>query len=96
MFDPRHVTNLELYLNKNSLAIRFGGRVSKLKELDNLGLVYAGGINPDNVVGLTRTLNQFFPRRFSVDIESIVRTEKDLDIGKVRDYLNGYKKAMRC
>ncbi len=87
MFDPSHGTDLELDLDEKSLAVRFGKGITANWELDNLGLVYAGGIKPTNVKSLTKSLNHFFPNRISIDIESGVRTDDNLDIGLVRDYL---------
>lgn len=87
MFDPSHGTNLELNLNENSLAIRFGKSIVANKELDNLGLVYAGGTKPTNVIFLNKSLNHFFPNRTSIDIESGVRIDDRLDEGLVKEYL---------
>ena len=89
MFDPSHGTNLNLDLDENTLAIRFGKRIIANKELNHLGLVYAGGIKPSNIRQLTRMLYSFFPNRFSIDVESGVRTEDKLDLGLVRKYLVG-------
>ena len=50
--------------------------------------MYAGGIKPTNVRKLTMTLSSFFPEeRFSIDIESGVRTQDKLDLELVREYL---------
>jgi len=87
MFDPSHGTNLELDLDENSLAVRFGRGIVANRELDHLGLVYAGGIKPTNVRPLTKSLNHFFPNRVNIDIESGVRTDDKLDMDLVRDYL---------
>ncbi len=87
MFDPSHGTNLELDLDENSLAVKFGRGIVANKELDHLGLVYAGGIKPTNVRPLTKSLNHLFPNRVSIDIESGVRSDDKLDIDLVRDYL---------
>lgn len=96
MFDPSHGTNLELDLDENSLAVKFGKAIVANKELDHLGLVYAGGIKPTNVRQLIKSLNHFFPNRVSIDIESGVRTNDNLDLDLVKDYLirckNGYPK----
>lgn len=91
MFDPSHGTNLELDLDENSLAVRFGRGIVAKNELDHLGLVYAGGIKPTNVRPLTKSLNQFFPNRVSIDIESGVRTNDEFDLELVREYLKGYR-----
>lgn len=91
MFDPSHGTNLELDLDENSLAVRFGRGILANRELDHLGLVYAGGIKSTNVRPLTRSLNHFFPNRVSIDIESGVRRDDKLDMNLVRDYLIGYR-----
>ncbi|GEM_PF-3170666 len=93
MFDPSHGTNLDLDLGENSLAIRFGKEIVATRDLDNIGLVYAGGIKPANVERLTKTLNSFFPNRISVDIESGVRINDKLDLDLVRKYLVKYKSA---
>jgi hypothetical protein len=95
MFDPSHGTNLALDLDGNSLAIRFGEEVVAMRELDNLGLVYAGGINPGNVEGLTKILTSFFPDRISVDIESGARTENMLDLKLIREYLVNFREAIQ-
>ena len=91
MFDPSHGTNLDLDLDENSLAIRFGLEITKMKhsyDLNHIGLVYAGGIKPTNVRKLTMTLSDFFPEeKFSIDIESGVRTQDKLDLKLVREYL---------
>jgi len=94
MFDPSHGTNLELDLDEESLAVRFGKEVAKIRELDDLGLVYAGGIKPTNVAGLARTLTSFFPGRVSIDIESGVRTDNKLDLDLIRAYLVNYNEAV--
>jgi hypothetical protein len=87
MFDPSHGTNLELDLDENSLAVRFGRGIVANRELDHLGLVYAGGIKPTNVRSLTKSLTHLFPNGVSIDIESGVRTDDKLDMDLVRDYL---------
>jgi len=58
IFDPSHGTNLELNLEEESLAVRFGKVLTFDIQLvqANLGLVYAGGINPDNVKAVTKTV----------------------------------------
>lgn len=87
MFDPSHGTNLDLNLDENSLAIRFGKGIIKSPYLKELGLVYAGGIKPSNVKKITNLLNSFFPNKFSIDTESGVRTNDKLDLDLVRSYL---------
>ena len=90
MFDPSHGTNLDLNLNENSLAIRFGLGFTKMKRLynlDHLRLVYAGGIKPTNVKEIAKTLSYYFPGGYSIDVESGVRTEDKLDMDLVRGYL---------
>ena len=87
MFDPSHGTNLELDLDENRLAVRFGRGIVANEKLSHLGLVYAGGIKPTNVRTLTKLLNHFFPNRVSIDIESGVRINNKLNIDLVRDYL---------
>ncbi len=92
MFDPSHGTNLDLDLNENSLAIRFGKEIVSRSNLNHLGLVYAGGIKPSNVAQVTKSLISFFPKeRISIDIESGVRTNNELNLDLVRDYLINYK-----
>jgi hypothetical protein len=91
MFDPSHGTNLDLVLDENSLAVRFGKGIISNRDLNHLGLVYAGGIKPSNVKTLTKTLNSFFPNRVSIDVESGVRTDDKIDLDLVRDYLIGYR-----
>jgi hypothetical protein len=95
MFDPSHGTNLDLNIDENSLAIRFGKAIIERTELNHLGLVYAGGINACNVTPITEYLCSFFPNRVSIDVESGVRVNDKLNLGLVRNYLRGYKKAAR-
>jgi len=95
MFDPSHGTNLDLDLNEGSLAIRFGKEVTALNDLNPLGLVYAGGIKPNNVKRITKALNSFFPNKVSIDTESGVRMDDNLDLGFVREYLVNYREAMQ-
>lgn len=78
MFDPSHGTNLGLDLREGSLAVEFGKEVRRRECMNNIGLVYAGGMHPGNIEGLVRTLYGQFPEGASVDTESGVR-----DIGKV-------------
>jgi phosphoribosylanthranilate isomerase len=94
MFDPSHGTNLGLDLDEESLAVRFGKEIIAESDLDHLGLVYAGGINPGNVMQLIQSLRSYFPGGFSVDVESGVRSDDKLDIGLVRDYLVNCKRAL--
>jgi hypothetical protein len=94
MFDPSHGTNLDLNLDENSLAIKFGKAITSNHSLNHLGLVYAGGIKPSNVSSLVRTVNSFFPNRVSIDTESGVRTNDSLDLDLVRQYLTGYASAL--
>jgi phosphoribosylanthranilate isomerase len=90
MFDPSHGTNLELDLNEQSLAIRFGQEIMERQELNYLDLVYAGGINPTNVGHLVGSLMSYFPKeRISVDIESGVMMDNRFDLDLVRSYLIG-------
>ncbi len=93
MFDPSHGTNLDLELEENSLAIRFGKKITARRNMDHLNLVYAGGIKPSNVGTVVRSLNSFFPSRFSIDIESGVRRNDILDLDLVREYLANYQSA---
>lgn len=87
MFDPSHGTNLSLDLSEQSLGIQFGRAIISYHGLDHIGLVYAGGINPRNVRSVRQRLGSNFPKRFSIDIESGVRTNDKLDMKKVRRYL---------
>lgn len=92
MFDPSHGTNLDLILDENSLAIRFGKEITDREDMNHLGMVYAGGIKPTNVARITKSLISFFPRdRISIDIESGIRTNDQFDLNLVRGYLVGYK-----
>ena len=91
LFDPSHGTNLELNLNEESLAVKFGRGIINEKRTKSLGLVYAGGIKPENVKELGKTLRGFFTKGVSIDVESGVRTDDFLDLKKVRDYLVGYQ-----
>jgi phosphoribosylanthranilate isomerase len=94
MFDPSHGTNLNLDLDEKNLAIRFGKEITSIKELDHLGLVYAGGIKPSNTKKVVRGLFSFFPDRFSIDAESGVRNkENKLDLDLVRAYLINFREA---
>ncbi|MBA7706906.1 hypothetical protein ES703_115765 [subsurface metagenome] len=93
MFDPSHGTNLDLDLDESSLAIRFGREIASREYLNHLGLVYAGGIKPTNVRAITRSFHSFFPNRVSIDIESGVRKDNQLNLDRVRDYLIGYKEV---
>jgi phosphoribosylanthranilate isomerase len=95
MFDPSHGTNLELNLDEDSLAVKFGKGIVENKKLNHLGLVYAGGIKPTNVGALTKSLNFFFPERVSIDTESGVRTNDKLDLELVKNYLLEYSKVMK-
>lgn len=94
MFDPSHGTNLDLNLDENSMAIRFGKGIVVHPDLKEVGLVYAGGIKPSNVRQLTKLLHSFFPNRFSIDTESGVRTNDRLDLDLVRSYLLNYRLAI--
>ena len=96
MFDPSHGTNLDLDLNEKSLAVRFGREIISIKDLNHLGLVYAGGIKPNNVGRVARTLFSFFPARVSIDIESGVRDGKNrFDLNLVRAYLVNFREAVQ-
>ena len=70
MFDPSHGTNLNLDLNENSLAVKFGleirMRKTEMEEISSrsdLGLVYAGGIKPNNLKKMVGKITKLFPRR---------------------------------
>jgi len=91
MFDPSHGTNLELDLDETNLAVRFGKTITSMCILNDMGLIYAGGINPTNVGGLARVLTSTFPGRISIDVESGVRTDNELDLQKVREYFRNCK-----
>jgi phosphoribosylanthranilate isomerase len=93
MFDPSHGNNMELDLNEASLAICFGKKIIENESLKHLGLIYAGGIRPNNVKQVTQTLNSFFPKRISIDTEGGVRTDNQLDLELVRAYLIGCKQV---
>lgn len=95
MFDPSHGNKLELDLSQESLAIRFGKMIIANKEIDHLGLIYAGGIKPTNIARVTNQLNSFFPERFSIDIEGGVRINNCLNFDLIRDYLKGYREAQK-
>jgi phosphoribosylanthranilate isomerase len=95
MFDPSHGTNLELDLSEKSLAIRFGRELVGKERNGCIGLVYAGGIGPGNVKEVAERLNHHFPWKFSIDTESGVRTNNELDIGLVRNYLVNYRDALK-
>ncbi|MBN2459803.1 hypothetical protein JXB28_05960 [Candidatus Woesearchaeota archaeon] len=94
MFDPSHGTNLSLDFDENSMAMKFGKAIVNNPQLMKIGLVYAGGIKPGNVSRITRLLHASFPNRFSIDTESGVRANDELDLGLVKEYLLGYKKAL--
>lgn len=94
MFDPSHGTNLDLDLDESGLAVKFGKEVILRGELNNLGLIYAGGIKPSNVMQVTKSLLSFFPQdRISIDIESGVMSNGIFNLNLVRDYLTKFKKA---
>jgi len=94
MFDPSHGTNLDLDFDENSLALKFGRSITDNPKLNEIGLVYAGGIKPTNVSKVSRVLHKTFPNRFSIDTESGVRIDDELNLGLIKDYLIGYKKAL--
>ena len=95
MFDPSHGRNLDLVLDENSMAVRFGKEIITDERLRKIGLVYAGGINPDNVLPVMQSLNSFFPGRISIDSESGLRTPCDvLDMICVRKYLVNCQRAI--
>jgi len=57
----------------------------------NLGLRvgFAGGLNPENIEGMVRSIIEGADTRdFCLDVESGVRTNNQLDIVKVKDYLH--------
>jgi len=102
MFDPSHGTNLKLDLKEDGLAIRFGAEIRKRREFDNIGLIYAGGINPGNVQNLSATLKGYFKDGFSIDVESGVRDivkengkliKDELNLALVREYLVNCRKC---
>jgi len=96
MFDPSHGTNLNLDLNEKSLAIRFGKEITSIKDLNHLGLVYAGGIKPNNVERVVKNLYSFFPHKISIDTESGIRNkENQLDLNLVKDYLINFRKTVK-
>ncbi|MEI7718714.1 MAG: hypothetical protein WCI72_02510 [archaeon] len=95
MFDASHGNNLELDLSQESLAIIFGKMITRNAELNNLGLMYAGGIKPSNVQRVTQQLQGYFPERFSIDTEGGVRVNDKLDLQLVRDYLVGYRDTIK-
>jgi phosphoribosylanthranilate isomerase len=87
MFDASHGTNLELDLGEDSLPIRFGKGIRELREMDNVGLVYAGGFNPDNIYDKITALEKHLFGGVSVDIESgVMGSDGKLDKVNVRDY----------
>ena len=93
MFDPSHGKNLDLVLDKDSLAVRFGRIL--LDDIDimekDMRLVYAGGIKPSNVRAVVKSLNSFFKDKFSIDTESGVRVNNRISIDLIREYLRGYR-----
>ena len=95
MFDPSHGTNLDLDLDRESLAVRFGKEITSLGDLNQLGLVYAGGIKPNNVRKVAKSLEKLFPNRVSIDIESGVRKDDKLELGLIREYLINYQRAIQ-
>mgnify|MGYP006295194757 CR=1 FL=1 len=97
MFDPSHGTNLELDLTEDSLARRFGTEIVVDPDFKDVGLVYAGGINPNNVSVLNKTLCSFFTqKRVSLDIESGIRPKNNkYDSDSVRGYLRNYEDSLR-
>ncbi len=96
MFDPSHGTNLDLDLDEKSLAVRFGKEIVSIEDFNHLGLVYAGGIKPNNVGRVACALSSFFPDRVSIDIESgIMGKEKEPDLNLIRDYLVNFRETVR-
>ena len=75
------------------MAVKFGKEIVSREDLRHLGLVYAGGIRSENVIELNEVLSSLFPDRFSIDIESGVRTNNSFDLKKTRDYLANCKSA---
>jgi len=96
MFDPSHGTNLELDLTEDSMAVKFGRGITANPDLRDVGLVYAGGIGPDNVKSLTGTLNSFFPAGVSIDTESKVRVNDKFDLDLAKGYLIEYECSVRA
>jgi hypothetical protein len=103
MFDPSHGTNLGLDVGSDSLAVRFGKRIRRLSEFDDVGLVYAGGIGPINVVTVVNSLCEELQSGFSIDTESAVRdivregdsvAKDELNLSQVREYLMNYQKTV--
>ncbi|MBI2045220.1 hypothetical protein HYT23_04130 [Candidatus Pacearchaeota archaeon] len=94
LFDPSHGVGLDLNLSPGSLAVRFGKEISQ--RFKNLGLVYAGGIGPNNAAETITFLLNYFPQGFSIDAESGLRnivknnsgkTLDELDLNSVKKYL---------
>ncbi len=93
MFDPSHGIGLLLDLSVNSLAVRFGKEI--YEKFPKMGLVYAGGIGPENVSSVVKDLSQHFPKGFSIDTENRVRINDRLDVGLVKKYLTNACEAFR-
>jgi hypothetical protein len=94
MFDPSHGTKLELDLEEDSLAIRFGKAIVEEESLNHICLIYAGGISPKNVKNVAKSLGSFFPRRASIDTESGIRRNNKLALDLVTGYLINYSLAL--
>jgi phosphoribosylanthranilate isomerase len=91
LFDPSHGRNQAIDLSEKSLAIRFGKKIISEKCFDGVGLIYAGGIKPENVMNVSKILEENFPNRVSIDAEGGLRKENILDMNLIREYLIGYK-----
>src|SRR3989339_224021 len=87
MFGPRDGEKLRMAFDDESMAVRFGNEITGNEQLVDVNIVYAGGIKPGNVQRIAGRLDSFFSGRFCIDTESGVRTNNQLDLGLVREYL---------
>lgn len=87
MFDPSHGVGLELGTSKDNLGIHMGHLITSDLGMNRVGLVYAGGIGPNNARNILSNLKRNFPRRVSIDSQSAIRTQDRLDSNKVKEYL---------
>ena len=61
---------------------------------DNIQFIYAGGLNPDNIIREIDKLNYVTKMsgltKFAIDMESGIRTNNSFDIDKVKSIIDQY------
>lgn len=88
--DLVHFIREEGYKNVSILFDQSGGRGIAPPEgfwpwpIPGIHMGYAGGLNPENIVGHLEALAKFEEQPFWVDMESGVRTDDQFDLEKVR------------